>query len=166
MRRIGALTVRVTDAEISIHTAADTRTGHHRLLTTLTDPATHPAAELVRLYHERWEIESTYAELKSTILGGRVLRAQSPGPDLFRSRRGRRAAGVSRTWRASDLDRAWRADQSERRFADPGWPSYRAAARLGDPDLVHALAARARALRSGCGTARWYCPQSALGHRA
>ena len=31
------------------------------------------------LYHERWEIESAYFELKSTILGGRVLRARTPG---------------------------------------------------------------------------------------
>jgi hypothetical protein len=76
--RIGALTVRVIDAQITIRTAAGTRTGHYRLLTTLTAPATHPAAELVRLYHERWEIETAYAELKSTILGGRVLRVRTP----------------------------------------------------------------------------------------
>ncbi|BBA96539.1 putative transposase [Actinacidiphila reveromycinica] len=78
LARIGALTVRVIDAEITVRTADGTRTGHYRLLTTLTDPATHPAAELVRLYHERWEIETAYAELKSTMLGGRVLRARTP----------------------------------------------------------------------------------------
>jgi hypothetical protein len=78
LTRIGPLTMRVIDAEITIRTARGTRTGHYRLLTTLTDPATHPAAELVRLYHERWEIETAYAELKSTILGGRVLRARTP----------------------------------------------------------------------------------------
>jgi transposase IS4-like protein/DDE family transposase len=78
LTRIGALTVRVIDAEISIRTAAGTHTGRYRLLTTLTDPTTHPASELVRLYHERWEIETAYAELKSTILGGRILRARTP----------------------------------------------------------------------------------------
>ncbi|WP_241002309.1 hypothetical protein [Streptomyces sp. CB01881] len=52
--RLGALTVRVIDAEISIRTAAGARTGHYRLLTTLTDPGAHLVAELVRLYHERW----------------------------------------------------------------------------------------------------------------
>lgn len=78
LARIGALTVRVIDAEITIRTTAGTRTGHYRLLTTLTDPATHPAGELLRLYHERWEIETAYAELKSTVLGGRVLRARTP----------------------------------------------------------------------------------------
>ncbi|MEU8917064.1 IS4 family transposase [Streptomyces nigrescens] len=78
LTRIGPLTMRVIDAEITIRTGQGTRTGHYRLLTTLTDPATHPAGELVRLYHERWEIETAYAELKSTILGGRVLRARTP----------------------------------------------------------------------------------------
>jgi hypothetical protein len=78
LTRIGALTLRVIDAEISIRTAQGVRTGHYRLLTTLTDPHAHPAGELVRLYHERWEIETAYAEVKSTILGGRVLRARTP----------------------------------------------------------------------------------------
>jgi hypothetical protein len=78
LARLGALTVRVIDAEISIHTAAGNRTGHYRLLTTLTDPDRYPAAELLRLYHERWEIETAYAEIKSTILGGHVLRARTP----------------------------------------------------------------------------------------
>jgi hypothetical protein len=78
LARLGALTVRVIDAEISIRTAVGTHTGHYRLLTTLIDPGRYPAAELVRLYHERWEIETAYAELKSTILGGRVLRAHTP----------------------------------------------------------------------------------------
>ncbi|MFF8996369.1 IS4 family transposase, partial [Streptomyces sp. NPDC014983] len=78
LARVGALTVRVIDAEISIVTSQGIRTGHYRLLTTLTDPVAHPARELMRLYHERWEIETAYAELKSTILGGRVLRAHTP----------------------------------------------------------------------------------------
>jgi transposase IS4-like protein/DDE family transposase len=78
LSRIGALTVRVVEARISITTAAGTRTGDYRLLTTLLDPHRHPAAELVRLYHERWEIETAYLELKSSMLGGRVLRSRTP----------------------------------------------------------------------------------------
>ncbi|MEK6438604.1 transposase [Pseudonocardia sp. T1-2H] len=35
--------------------------------------------ELARLYRRRWEIETTFFELKATILGGRVLRARTPG---------------------------------------------------------------------------------------
>ena len=44
-----------------------------------------PAAELVRLYHQRWEIETAYLELKQTILGGRVLRARTPSGSIRRS---------------------------------------------------------------------------------
>lgn len=76
---LGALRVRVIDAEITLHTTAGPRTGTYRLATTLLDPHRYPAAELIRLYHERWEIETAYLELKSSILGGRVLRARTPG---------------------------------------------------------------------------------------
>jgi hypothetical protein len=55
-----------------------TRCGHYRLVTTLIDEKQCPAIELVNLYHQRWEIETSYLELKSTILGGRVLRAATP----------------------------------------------------------------------------------------
>lgn len=44
------------------------RTGHqevHRLLTTLLDEQEHPAAELITLYHERWEQETGYDEQKT-----------------------------------------------------------------------------------------------------
>lgn len=70
--------VRVIDAQIHVTTEAGTRTSSYRLITTLLDPDEAPAQELVRLYHERWEIETAYCELKSTILGGRVLRGRHP----------------------------------------------------------------------------------------
>src|SRR6266568_4317989 len=35
----------------------------HRLVTTLLNPQTAPALELVQLYHERWEIEVSIDEL-------------------------------------------------------------------------------------------------------
>ncbi len=47
----------------------------YRLITTLTDHRRYPAAALVRLYHERWEIESAYLALRHTLLDGRVLRS-------------------------------------------------------------------------------------------
>ena len=74
----GGTPVRVIDAEVTISTAAGATTGVYRLITTLLDPRHHPAAALIRLYHERWEIETAYLELKSSILGGRVLRARTP----------------------------------------------------------------------------------------
>jgi Insertion element 4 transposase N-terminal/Transposase DDE domain len=79
LARMGSVTVRVIDATIStrLHGGA-TRVGHYRLVTTLTDEKRYPAHELVTLYHQRWEIETSYLELKPTILGGRVLRAGTP----------------------------------------------------------------------------------------
>ena len=74
----GGRSVRVVDAEITITTGAGTRIGVYRLITTLLDESCHPATALIRLYHERWEIETAYLELKSSILGGRVLRARTP----------------------------------------------------------------------------------------
>jgi transposase IS4-like protein/DDE family transposase len=75
---LGALPVRVIECEITIATTAGRRTGLYRLATTLCDHHQYPAAELIRLYHRRWEIETAYLELKSSILGGRVLRARTP----------------------------------------------------------------------------------------
>jgi hypothetical protein len=75
---LGGVTVRVIDAEITIATGAGQTTGAYRLITTLTDHRDHPAGALVRLYHRRWEIETAYLELKSSLLGGRVLRARTP----------------------------------------------------------------------------------------
>jgi hypothetical protein len=74
----GGVPVRVIDAEISIATTAGPATGVYRLITTLLDPDDYPATAVLRLYHERWEIETAYLEIKSSILGGRVLRARTP----------------------------------------------------------------------------------------
>jgi hypothetical protein len=74
----GGVRVRVIDAQIAIVTAAGRTCGHYRVVTTLTDPARYPAREVIALYRERWEVETCYLELKSTILGGRVLRARTP----------------------------------------------------------------------------------------
>ena len=75
---LGGVQVRVLDAEITIATSAGRATGSYRLATTLTDAPSWPATTLVALYHQRWEIETAYLELKSSILGGRVLRARTP----------------------------------------------------------------------------------------
>ncbi|MFC9695114.1 IS4 family transposase [Kribbella sp. NPDC056951] len=79
LTRVGALTLRVIEAEIHSHsTDGPTRIGRYRLLTTLTDHHRYPAHDLIELYHHRWEIETTYLEMKSTTLHGRVLRARTP----------------------------------------------------------------------------------------
>jgi hypothetical protein len=76
LSRIGPLEVRVLRAQITIATATGRRSELYQLVTTVTDPGC--AADLIRLYHQRWEIETAYAELKQSILGGRVLRARTP----------------------------------------------------------------------------------------
>jgi hypothetical protein len=83
LSRIGKVIVRVVEARVTLTPAAgpDKRPLTHstyRLITSLLDPGEASAARLVRLYHERWEIETSYCELKSTILGGRVLRGRHP----------------------------------------------------------------------------------------
>jgi hypothetical protein len=75
---LGSLRVRVIECEITVATTTGRHTGVYRLATTLLDPHHYPAAELITLYHQRWEIETAYLELKSSILGGRVLRARTP----------------------------------------------------------------------------------------
>ncbi|MGH8920658.1 MAG: IS4 family transposase [Actinomycetes bacterium] len=77
LSRIGRLEVRVITAHITVATDIGQRSEAYRLVTTVLDPAC-PAREIVALYHQRWEIETTYLELKSTTLGGRVLRARTP----------------------------------------------------------------------------------------
>jgi hypothetical protein len=70
--------VRVIEAEVTI-TLADgtTRTEPWRLITSLTDHARYPAAELVNLYHERWQAETAYYSIKATMLDGRILRSRT-----------------------------------------------------------------------------------------
>src|SRR5262249_2216890 len=68
--------VRMVDADLAMTGADGTRVAdRYRLITTVTDHRAFPAAALVRLYHERWEIESGFLALRHTLLDGRVLRS-------------------------------------------------------------------------------------------
>jgi len=78
LSRFGGVPVRVIDVTWTVTTSTGRVTSDCRLITTLTDAARYPAGDLAVLYHERWEVETAYLELKSTILGGRVLRARTP----------------------------------------------------------------------------------------
>lgn len=50
-----------------------------RILTTLLDPDAYPAEEVVRLYHERWELEIGFDEVKTHMLERReALRSKLP----------------------------------------------------------------------------------------
>jgi hypothetical protein len=51
----------------------------YRLITTILDPQPAPAEELAALYHERWEIETAFDELKTHLRGAAiVLRSKTP----------------------------------------------------------------------------------------
>jgi len=75
-RREQPLRVRVIE-----YTVEDGRepSGPYRLLTTILDHRQVPAAELAAAYAQRWEIETTFDELKTHQRGPRaVLRSKSP----------------------------------------------------------------------------------------
>ncbi|MFC4517761.1 IS4 family transposase [Streptomyces ehimensis] len=68
----GGVTVRVVDYRVD---GGETT----RLLTDLFDPEAWPAEELAALYHQRWEVESAYRQLKTFQRGkAEVLRSASP----------------------------------------------------------------------------------------
>jgi hypothetical protein len=74
--RLDGLTVRIIEADVTM-TGADGSRVHdrYRLITTLLEHHRYPAAELIKLYHERWEIEVAYLALRHTLLNGHVLRS-------------------------------------------------------------------------------------------
>lgn len=76
--------VRVIEYDVTV-TAIDgtTRSEPFRLITTILDPQEAPAKDLATLYHERWEIENGYQEMKTRLRGAEfILRSKSP--DLVR----------------------------------------------------------------------------------
>ncbi|MDX2846851.1 transposase, partial [Streptomyces ipomoeae] len=79
LARIRGVQVRIIEADVTATGTDGTaaRDGY-RLVTTLLDPVADPAEILVRLYHERWEIESAYYALRHTLMRGRVLRSADP----------------------------------------------------------------------------------------
>ena len=76
------LTVRVIDYRLPGVPEAEPR---YRLMTTLLDPLTAPAQELAALYQTRWTIETTFAELKTTLKGADAL-LRSKTPELVRQK--------------------------------------------------------------------------------
>jgi hypothetical protein len=55
----------------------------YRLATTILDPGKALADELAALYHERWEIETAFDELKTHLRGAKIV-LRSKTPDLVR----------------------------------------------------------------------------------
>ena len=55
----------------------------YRLATTILDADKAPAGELAALYHQRWEIETAFDELKTHLRGAQIV-LRSKTPDLVR----------------------------------------------------------------------------------
>jgi hypothetical protein len=78
-RERDGLTVRIIEYQMPGVPGADRI---YRLVTTVLDPRTAPAADLAALYHERWEDEGVLAEVKVTMPGQRLM-LRSRRPDLI-----------------------------------------------------------------------------------
>ncbi len=79
-RKTNGVVVRVLDYRLEGVTDAEPI---YRLVTTILDHTKAPAAELAALYHERWEIETAFDELKTHLRGARIV-LRSKTPDLVR----------------------------------------------------------------------------------
>lgn len=70
-RKQGAQKIRVRIIEYAIDDDGEPKT--YRLITSLMDLTAFPALLLATEYHQRWEIESTIDELKTHLLGRKIL---------------------------------------------------------------------------------------------
>ena len=68
-----AITVRVIEYELPNHAE------RYRLVTSLLDEIEAPGEQLAALYHQRWQVEAVFDELKTHLVNGRrVLRSKTP----------------------------------------------------------------------------------------
>ena len=79
-RNTNGVVVRVIDYQLAGVAGAEPI---YRVVTTILDPEKAPALELAALYHERWEIETAFDELKTHLRGARIV-LRSKRPDLVR----------------------------------------------------------------------------------
>ncbi|WP_170322971.1 IS4 family transposase [Acrocarpospora macrocephala] len=79
-RQARGLRIRVVEAVITVvPEQGEPRVESYLLITTLLDPAVAPAEKIAELYHERWESETGYADLKTYLRGRQhILRSKSP----------------------------------------------------------------------------------------
>jgi Transposase DDE domain len=79
-RQALGLPIRVVEYTVTvIPETGQPRTESYRLITTLLDPDTAPAGHIARVYAERWESETGYADLKTYLRGRQqILRSKTP----------------------------------------------------------------------------------------
>ncbi|TDR73348.1 IS4 family transposase [Paludibacterium purpuratum] len=75
-RGVDGVPVRIIEYTLPQHSGS---TASYRLMTSLLDPESAPALSLAALYHERWQVESVFDELKTHLLRQRrVFRSKTP----------------------------------------------------------------------------------------
>jgi hypothetical protein len=78
-RKSGTPPLRVRVIEYTLPAVTDGKDELYRLVTTIGDPAHAPAKELAALYHERWDIEGFFKQIKSVQLNAdKIFRSKSP----------------------------------------------------------------------------------------
>ncbi len=72
--------VRIIEYDVTVRGGdGSSRTEPFRLVTTILDHTLAPATALAALYHQRWEIENSYQEMKTRLRGAEfILRSKSP----------------------------------------------------------------------------------------
>jgi hypothetical protein len=75
----GMASFRVRVVEYQLPDVEDGKDELYRLVTTILDPERAPAKEVAALYHERWDVEGFFKQIKSVQLGAaRIFRSKSP----------------------------------------------------------------------------------------
>jgi hypothetical protein len=75
----GMVSFRLRAIEYKLPDARDGKDELYRLVTTILDPKQAPAKELAALYHERWDVEGFFKQIKSVQLNAtRIFRSKSP----------------------------------------------------------------------------------------
>lgn len=80
-RRADGQQVRVIEYMLADSEGAEARV--YRLLSNILNPELAPAIELAALYHERWEAENVFGEIKNQLYGYKTI-LRSKTPDLVR----------------------------------------------------------------------------------
>ena len=78
-RKSGVVSFRLRVIEYKLPDVQDGKDELYRLVTTILDPAQASAKDLAVLYHERWDIEGFFKQIKSVQLNAdRIFRSKSP----------------------------------------------------------------------------------------
>lgn len=81
-KKLTESTIPVRVIEYSLEEAPGQENMAYRIVTSILDPKEAPADDMARLYHERWEIETAFDELKTHLRGSRLC-LRSKTPDLI-----------------------------------------------------------------------------------